>query len=148
MSVSGFLVLILLSQRPLRQNRGIGIAHLSSPLSWTHLLTLFCLKPSSVLPQQTDSPVLAHHIRNDTSLASFTISNGTKHVFFQEWSGVIRELIYEEGQWTALVGYVIATGRDSTPLAAVYIPAVSSTIPEKVTVNYLRRLYTKTDGTW
>ena len=99
---------------------------------WVHILpsdsTLFFFssKSTSVLPQNTTPPESEHHILNDTSIASVVTSNGSRHVFFQEVSGVIRESIYEEGQWMAPINYIIDTGRNYTPLSAVYIPAISS----------------------
>ena len=47
-------------------------------------------------------------------------------MFFQEEAGAIRESIYGMDQWAAPSNYVIAIGRNSTPLAAISIPEAKS----------------------
>ena len=58
----------------------------------------------------------------NTSLAAATLSNGNRHVFFQEKSGAIRQAIYSRQAvlWQASTNApLVVDAKNDTPLAAV-----------------------------
>ena len=69
------------------------------------LLTHFHSPPAPPNPKITPHPnitVAPHYILNDTSLAAVSLSNGDRHLFFQDNTGLIRRAVrvQSNGQWS------------------------------------------------
>ena len=70
-------------------------------------------------PVATDI-ALQHNVLTNTSIAATTLSNGLRHVYFQEKSGAIRRAIYfpQASLWQASADSSLVTGaKANTPLA-------------------------------
>ncbi|MCJ1326025.1 hypothetical protein MMC10_002688 [Thelotrema lepadinum] len=104
---------------------------------WTILLALLALalgiglglglrKSHSVSETSPPNPVLAHGVCNDSSLAALTTSDGTRHVFFQDANGTLRQaqLSTTTGAWTTSLNFVIPNttdARNNTPITAMIL---------------------------
>lgn len=69
------------------------------------LLAHFYSPPAPPNPNTTPHPNITHapqYILNDTSLTALSLSNGDRHLFFQDNTGLIRRAVRTEsnGQWT------------------------------------------------
>ncbi|KAM0799383.1 hypothetical protein BDR22DRAFT_910741 [Usnea florida] len=79
--------------------------------------------PSPTAPQNhTTEPIsTTQYILNDTSLAAIVLSDGDRHVFFQDSNGSIRHAIRSasENQWTISISLNLSSRpKNHTPLAA------------------------------
>ncbi|KAL9593956.1 MAG: hypothetical protein Q9219_007294 [cf. Caloplaca sp. 3 TL-2023] len=105
----------------------------------------------AALSSQTLSPftMTPKAIMNDTSLAAVELANGDRRLFFQEASGLIRQVTFSSSsrQWIADPGYVVASdAKNHTPIAAITTPQKGDTlidgmpvIPAGVAVFYINR---------
>ena len=85
---------------------------------------MLILSSTPLPPVYTHAPS-NHTILNDTSLTAVTTSEGNRHLFFQEESGIIRQSIFTplNGKWSAPTTYVVATdARLYTPMSAIQVP--------------------------
>ena len=69
---------------------------------------------------------LSHGVFNDSSFAAVTTPDGTRHVFFQDVNGTIRQLQYSitSHTWLTSLSFVIPNTTDakqSTPIAAIIL---------------------------
>ena len=79
-----------------------------------------CSSTSFVSPFVTDKCIL-----DDTSLTALELPNGDRRLFFQEFSGTIRQAFYSSAtkEWKADVNYIVASdAKNHTPLAVVNVP--------------------------
>ncbi|MCJ1247925.1 hypothetical protein MMC30_005140 [Trapelia coarctata] len=108
--------------------------NLSSPVSAGSSTSSSSLIPSSSpTPSGVPTPLAnsAHGLLNDTSMAAVTTSDGHRHAFFQEKTGIIRESIYisSTAKWLTDVSYIIATdARNYTPMSTFGVLAPTEQI--------------------
>lgn len=111
---------------------------------WHRALTFVSYSPIPNNPS-TVVPI----ILNDTSLAAVSLSNGDRHVFFQDNTGLVRRAVLtgSPGKWsTTLDLNITSNAKISTPLAA-------TTIDDQIQIYYItnkQSLYSNSyqDGTW
>ena len=80
---------------------------------------------STFASRPTISSPVPHGILNDTSIAAMSMSDGDRHIFFQDSTGTIRQAIYTvtTNQWASPLSLVVATdAKNNTPLAPVVDP--------------------------
>ena len=78
------------------------------------------------MPSTSILPPVQHGALKDSSLAAYTLNDGSRSLVFQDSNGTVRQLIYTQGSsaWTANSAFaVIATdAKNSTPLAVAVVP--------------------------
>lgn len=97
---------------------------------WHHREYLLYKPPRISSPPASNITYTPQYILNDTSLAAVSLSNGDRHLFFQDNTGLIRRAVRVEsnGQWTTTPNLnasadpsseVISNPKRNTPLTAI-----------------------------
>ena len=94
--------------------------------SWL-FLAHFHSSPAPQNPNITSNPNnihVAQYILNDTSLAALSLSNGDRHLFFQDNTGLIRRVVRtaSNNKWSMSQGVsVLSNAKKYTPLAVIFV---------------------------